>query len=43
VPQPEKVRAVDALMAEKYGVADRIVDLIRDPSQSVAIRLEPAR
>ena len=42
VPQPEKVRAVDALMAEKYGVADRIVDLIRDPSQSVAIRLEPA-
>jgi len=42
VPQPEKVRAVDALMAEKYGVADRIVDLIRDPSKSVAIRLEPA-
>lgn len=41
IPQPEKVPAVDALMAEKYGVADRIVDLIRDPARSVAVRLEP--
>lgn len=41
VPQPEKVPAVDALMQEKYGIADRIVDLIRDPAGSVAVRLEP--
>jgi len=41
VPEPEKVPAVDALMAEKYGIADRIIDVMRDPAGSVAVRLEP--
>jgi hypothetical protein len=41
IPEPEQVAAVDTLMAEKYGVADRIVDIMRDPANSVAVRLEP--
>jgi hypothetical protein len=32
---------VHALMREKYGLADRLIDLSRDGSRSVAVRLEP--
>lgn len=42
VPAPELTPEIDAMMAEKYGVADRIVSLIRDPSKSMAVRLVPA-
>lgn len=38
---PARTREVSALMAEKYGLADRLVGLIRDAEASVAIRLEP--
>ena len=41
VIEPGRVREIDALMAEKYGAADAIIDVIRDPAQSVAVRLEP--
>lgn len=41
VPVPERTEAVSARMAEKYGLADRLVGLVRDPAASVAIRLEP--
>lgn len=39
---PERTEAVSARMAAKYGLADRLVGLIRDPARSVAVRLEPA-
>lgn len=42
VPTPELTPTIDALMAEKYGLADRFVGLIRDPSQSMAVKLVPA-
>jgi len=42
VPAPEQTPTVDALMAERYGLADRLVGLMRDPGASMAIRLEPA-
>ena len=32
---------IEVLMAEKYGLADRWIDVIRDASDSVPIRLEP--
>ena len=35
-------RTIDALMAEKYGVADRVIGVIRDPAKSMAVRLVPA-
>lgn len=40
---PERTEAVSALMAEKYGLADRLVGLVRDPEASVAIHLEPVK
>ncbi len=41
VRDPATRDRVHALLAEKYGFADRLISLIRDGSQSVAIRLEP--
>jgi hypothetical protein len=42
VPQPELTRTIDELMARKYGLADRFVGVIRNPENSVAVRLVPA-
>ncbi len=28
-------------MREKYGTADKLVGVLRDPAQSVPVRLEP--
>lgn len=42
VPTPELTPEIDALMAEKYGLADRVIAVIRDPSKSMAVRLVPA-
>ena len=42
VPTPELTPTIDALMAEKYGFADRFVGIIRDPAQSMAVKLVPA-
>jgi hypothetical protein len=42
VPTPELTGTIDALMAEQYGLADRFIGLIRDPSQSMAVKLVPA-
>jgi len=32
---------LNALMAEKYGFADRLIDLMRDPEAVIPIRLDP--
>lgn len=40
VPVPEKTGRINELMARKYGVADRIVGLIRNEGASMAIRLD---
>ena len=42
VPVPRQTSEIDALMARDYGLADRLVAMMRDPSKSVAIRLVPA-
>lgn len=42
LPSPDMTRSIDELMAEKYGLADRIIGVIRDPSSSMAVRLVPA-
>lgn len=42
VPTPELTPTIDALMADKYGLADRVIAVIRDPSKSMAVRLVPA-
>jgi hypothetical protein len=42
LPTPDMTRRVDELMAQKYGFADRIVSVIRDPESSMAVRLVPA-
>jgi hypothetical protein len=42
VPAPELTREIDGLMAEKYGLADRVIGVIRDPAKSLAVRLVPA-
>lgn len=39
---PELTPDIDAQMAEKYGLADRLVSLMRDPAKSMAVRLVPA-
>lgn len=41
-PAPTRTAEVSELMAEKYGLADRVVGLVRNPEASLAIRLEPA-
>ncbi len=32
---------INALMAEKYGLADRLIDLVREPDGVIPIRLGP--
>ena len=41
IPEPDLTPRINALMAERYGWADRVIDLLRDPEQATAIRLEP--
>ena len=41
VPVPEASERIDVEMAAKYGLADRVIDLIRRGGGSVAIRLDP--
>jgi hypothetical protein len=40
---PDRTPRVDALMAEKYGIADWWISLMRDPEDSVAVRLVPPK
>jgi len=40
VPEPESTGRIEELMARDYGWADQLIGLIRDPSKSVALRLE---
>jgi hypothetical protein len=42
VPVPDMTRKVDELMAGKYGFADAFIGLIRDPANSLAVRLDPS-
>ena len=42
-PMPEHSARVRTLLAEKYGVRDRWVQLFVDASESVAVRLLPVR
>ena len=41
LPNPDGHARIRALLAEKYGWADRWVGLLQDTSRSVAVRLEP--
>ncbi len=41
VRQPQVRDRIHALMREKYGRADQLVSVLRDPTQSVPVRLEP--
>lgn len=41
VPAPELTPAIQELMAQRYGFADRFIGLIRDPSKSMAVKLVP--
>jgi len=41
VRQPQVRDRIHALMREKYGMANRLVSVLRDPAQSVPVRLEP--
>lgn len=41
VPAPELTPRIDALIAERYGLADRLIAVIRQPGKSLAVRLEP--
>jgi hypothetical protein len=41
VRQPQVRDRIHALMREKYGMADRLVSVLRDHAQSVPVRLEP--
>jgi hypothetical protein len=42
-PEPDLSPRINRLMAEDYGWADSLLDLMRDPEQTTAIRLEPGR
>ena len=39
---PGQPARIHALMRDKYGWADRVVSVIGDRSQSIAVRLDPA-
>jgi hypothetical protein len=41
VREPKARDRIHALMREKYGTADKLVGVLRDPAQSVPVRLEP--
>jgi hypothetical protein len=38
--RPDKTARINLLMARDYGLADRLIGIARDESQSVAIRLD---
>ena len=41
VREPKVRDRIHTLMREKYGPADKLVGVLRDPAQSVPVRLEP--
>jgi hypothetical protein len=41
IPVPEMSAEINRLMAEKYGVADRVVDIFLSRKNSIAVRLDP--
>jgi hypothetical protein len=41
IRQPQTRDRIHLLMREKYGLADWLVSVGRDPAQSVPVRLEP--
>jgi hypothetical protein len=40
-PDPTRTQRINFLMARDYGVADRLIGLLRDDARSMAVRLEP--
>lgn len=40
-PDPTRTQRINFLMARDYGVADRLIGLLRDDAKSMAVRLEP--
>jgi hypothetical protein len=40
-PDPTRTQRINFLMARDYGVADRLIGLLRDDAKTMAIRLEP--
>lgn len=42
-PDPANTENISALVAEDYGWADTLIGVMRDPSKSLAIRLEKVR
>lgn len=42
VETPEARERLNALFAEKYGIADRLIGVLRDSSRVTPIRLDPA-
>lgn len=40
-PDPLHTERVNMLMARDYGLADKLIALMRDDSKSIAVRLEP--
>ena len=40
VPDPASTETINGLMARDYGLADRLIGLVRDPSKTLALRLE---
>jgi hypothetical protein len=40
VPDPTSTENINHLMARDYGLADQLIGLMRDPSKTIAIRLE---
>ncbi|HYB43901.1 MAG TPA: hypothetical protein VEL75_19130, partial [Candidatus Methylomirabilis sp.] len=42
VREPQVRDRIHQLMREKYGIADWLVSVGRDPARSVPVRLEPA-
>jgi hypothetical protein len=42
IPTPHRTDEVNSAMARKYGWADWVTGLLRDPKETVAIRLVPA-
>ena len=42
VPTPHRTDEISSAMARKYGWADWLIGLLRDPETAIAIRLVPA-
>lgn len=43
VPIPKQRERINALMAERYGWADRLIGIMRNAEETVPIRLDPIR